>query len=185
MAEQYHVKITGPGINVERDIPEPLAQKLLVAALTGEAKDLGQPAAGHRGIPGAGHGRPSGASEEEHADSVANYLAAAQAASIPQKITAIGNYLKKYRNKATFTQDDLEQGFEDAADSVPKNLSRDLKDTVRSGWIAAKQGEKGAYYVTGSGTKAVGAKFEGHGKGRKRGTRRASRATKKAAKSSE
>lgn len=171
MSEQYHVKVTGPGINFERDVPEQLAQRVLVAALTGDIKELGQP----QSKPSAS--APSGVStkegQEEHADSIANYLNVVAAKTIPQKIAAIANFMKKNEGKATFKQNDLEEAFENAAESVPGNLSRDVKDTVRSGWIAAKRGERGTYYVTGPGSDAVKAKFEGHGKGRKKGSRKA------------
>lgn len=162
MSDSYTVTIKGKGVNLEREVDEPLAQRLIIAVFTGKADtipaDVRKPADQHQA------GTPGASQLEEHADSLSNYLAAAEAKKVPQKIAAIGFFLKKYRNAQTFNKEALEQGFEDAADSVPKNLSRDLKDTVRAGWIAAKAGAKGEFYVTGAGAQAVTSHFTGTSK---------------------
>ena len=45
----------------------------------------------------------------------------------PDKITAIGCFLQTHQGKKVFNRDDILSGFESAHESVPKNLSRDIK----------------------------------------------------------
>lgn len=77
----------------------------------------------------------------------------------PDKIAAIGVYLKDHDGKDIFSKSDLEKAFEDAAERIPGNLSRDINWVVKAGWIAPKPGAKGMYYVAHSGREAVAKKF--------------------------
>jgi hypothetical protein len=145
MTDLYKVSIKGPGINVERKVSEVQANQLLVALVTGRTPPK--------------EGGPPG-SQEIEADSIAEYLGAASAKSAPERITAIGAFLTRYRDRKSFNREDLETAFQDAAESVPKNLHRDIKNTVREGWIAPRPGEKGLYYVTKTGLQAVNDNFQ-------------------------
>jgi hypothetical protein len=78
---------------------------------------------------------------------------------IPEQIATLALYLKTHRNTAAFTNKDLIKTFEDAQEPGPKNLPRDIRWTIRNGWIARKSGMKDTYYLTGSGEEAVRGKF--------------------------
>jgi hypothetical protein len=163
MADGFKVSIKGPGINVEREVPEAQANALLVALLTGKppapSGDPSHPPASKANA--STGGAPGALTTDVEADSLAGYLAAANARTGPEKITCIGAYLKKYEKVESFDRSALEERFPAAGESVPKNLPRDLKEAVRRGWIASKVGEAGTYYVTGSGLKAISGHFEG------------------------
>jgi hypothetical protein len=165
MSEEYKVSISGPGVNVERTVVEELANRLLVALVTGHVPAL------HGG--GGKEQQGGGATDDvSESDSLAGFISGAQANTIPEKIAAIGAFLKKHEKRESFDRGVLESAFPNAGESVPKNLPRDLKLAVRAGWIAPRPGQKGSYFVTGAGVNAVGNRFEGSRKRKGGGTKR-------------
>jgi hypothetical protein len=134
MAESYKIVIKGPNVSVDQEVSEEQAKRFLVALFSGKAA-------------------------EASAQLNTTYITSSNAKSGPEKITAIGSFLKKHQATATFDKPTLEQGFSDAAEAVPKNMSRDIKMAIKSGWIAVKPGSPGTYYVTGGGQQAVAARF--------------------------
>lgn len=151
MTQPYKIKLTGPGLNVDRAISESLAQQIVVMSMGGAP------------IPGVtshgGAAAPASPRGVTHDVSIAEYLNASQAKRSPDKIAAIAVYLRDHAGKSTFAISDLKKGFEDAAEGIPGNLPRDINWTKRLGWIAPKAGQRGAYYVTGTGAQAVASKF--------------------------
>jgi hypothetical protein len=91
--------------------------------------------------------------------SLVEYLSTHSATRNIEQITAIGEYFKTHRSEATFTQADLQAGFEEAGEKVPSNLSRDITWAKKAGWIAPKTDMDGHFYVTGSGKAAIADKF--------------------------
>jgi hypothetical protein len=71
----------------------------------------------------------------------------------------MGEYIKLYRNKTTFTQEDIVSAFEEGGEPVPANLSRDITWAKKTGWIAPKSDLDGHFYVTGSGRAAIQQNF--------------------------
>jgi hypothetical protein len=156
MTETYKVRIVGPGINVDRQISESQANHLLVSLLTPHAPVHVPSNQGSREpTPQIDAG-----THEGEGDSIAEYLSAVSAKTSPEKIAAIGVFLQRHRKMSSFGRDNLEIEFPAAGESVPKNLHRDIKNTIRERWIAVRPGEKGAYYVTKTGIQAVNSKFQ-------------------------
>lgn len=156
---KYTIKITGPGLNFEQEVAEDVAKRTMLSVLTGEI--------------------PVNINTEKKPDTNSNYtkpdlvddgyskpdlsirefLLKYEPKRNPDKITAIALFLKKKMNKKTFSKTDIIESFENAAEPVPKNLGRDIRWALKSGWIAAKTGEDDVYYITGTGQTAVEEKF--------------------------
>jgi len=168
MPEGYKITIKGPSVNVDQEVSEEEAKRFLVALFSGKAP--GAPA--HRHDNSLQH-----VTDEPDGDSLATYIRSSNAKSGPEKITAIASFLKKHRTMTTFDRQVLERSFSEAAESVPKNIPRDLKMAVKSGWIAVKPGEVGTYYVTGGGQQAILARFDDNP--RRRAAKARHRASKK------
>ena len=159
MAEQKGIKITirGDGINVERDVNEGVAREVLLLVLGGR---------GSAGREGAADGQRLGERGEGLAEkplggrtSLRDFLTAHGPKRNPEKIATIAEYLKTYESKPTVTKQSLAKAYEEAAEPVPGNLSRDITWTVKIGWLADKQGASDTYYITSSGSQAVRSKF--------------------------
>jgi hypothetical protein len=154
MGESYKIVIKGPNVSVDQEVSEEQAKRFLVALFSGKAAEA---------LPQQNKDKKDGgidpAMDDLDGDSLATYITSSNAKSGPEKITAIGSFLKKHRATATFDKPTLEQGFSDAAEAVPKNMPRDIKMAIKSGWIAVKPGQQGTYYVTGGGQQAVTARF--------------------------
>lgn len=159
MTTPYKVTIEGPGLTlVMQDVPKAVCDQITVLVLTGTAApapvQAGQQPLGNPGAAPAPSGPAGGP-----ALSLREYLDAHEPKRLPDKITVIGMFLKDQENKETFSSPELESSFERASEPVPGNLSRDIKWTVKSGWIAPKADAKGRYYVTQTGRAAAQKKF--------------------------
>jgi hypothetical protein len=143
----YQLKLTGPGLSLDKAVPEELANQIVRFVLSGGAEALVLD--GSKSASDSGAGSKSGIG---NASSIGEYLSRSKARKNPQKMTAIGQYLH-LQKKETFSIDDLLKGFSDAKESRPKNPHRDISSAIRSNWIALR--EKDAYYVTSSGTTAI------------------------------
>jgi hypothetical protein len=155
-AAGYKITIKGQELSFESSVSLDLAKKLVAAATSGDASVNSAPNT-------AAKVRTTAPATDEtppvDAPSITEYLQSHSAKRIIEQITAIAEYLKAHRGKATFTQEDLISGFEEAGESVPKNLSRDITWAKKAGWIAPKTGSDGEFYVTGSGRAAIAANF--------------------------
>lgn len=163
MTEQtYRVTISGLGLSLEREVSKNVGDQIVVLVLTGDAgpripvrdaEDLGAEKISRSGV----------AKTEDLDDrpvySIREFLNEYDPKRSPDKITAMGMYLKDHASTDAFGRSDLEKVFQAAAEPIPANLPRDMAWAVKSGWIAAKPGSKGLYYVTHSGRQAVTQKF--------------------------
>lgn len=153
-AKEHRVKLDGPGMNLDRTVSPEIAKRVMLLVLSegtagGEPGDLVQ----------GGTGRQEGASGGLPPLSIREFLTKQGAKTVPEHIATIASYLRSHRAAPVFTKKDLIKGFEDAQESVPKNLPRDLAKTVKIGWIAPKTGQSDSYYLTASGSTAVDSKF--------------------------
>ena len=155
MPGEFTLKLSGPGIDLDQTISEEIAQRIVLTTF-GSLLPPAPPRNRGGGTPGES---PDADVDDNDADSIAEFVTNSTAKRGPDKITAIAHYLKKHGGQQTFTRPNIEQGFVDAGDSVPGNLPRDMKWAVKAGWIAHKPGQRGTFYVTGTGSKAVQGKF--------------------------
>jgi hypothetical protein len=150
----YRVKIDAEGISIEREVPAQVGRQVVLLVLTGEAGGLAlartpKSASTSEAVPPVG----------EEATSLREYLDECEASRAPDKITAIGLFLKNHRARVNFERGELDVLFAEAGETVPKNLPRDFRWAVRLGWIAPTPGDAGRYYVTAKGTDVVNKKF--------------------------
>lgn len=164
----YKITIEGAGLSLDREVTKEIGEQVVVLLLTGaapkpQAAPVAQPITPH--APAEVNPPPAPATASApHAGvhpetSIREFLDACVAKRVPDRITAIGEYLKIHNNQLDFDKSDLISNFENAAEPVPKNITRDLKWTLKAGWIALKSGSKDRYYVTNSGKTAVEQRF--------------------------
>lgn len=159
--QTYKIKIEGAGLSVDREVPKDIGDQIVVLLLTGRRtqETNGTDQSGAQG-PGASGSQIRYKAPDSVVDmSIREFLDDRQAKRVPDKIAAIGVYLRDHREQPSFTREDLVNNFEDAADPVPKNIARDIKWTLKAGWIAQRTGQKDLYYVTQSGNNAVQQRF--------------------------
>ncbi len=164
MTQQYKVTIQGPGLSMEMtEVPKAICDQITVLILTGSA---GSRSAASASTAADGIRVPveqlvapvthRGANPEL---SLREFLDRLEPKRGPDKITAIGVYLNDHRDQDTFSGSELEQAFQSASEPVPANMPRDIKWTVKTGWIAPSLGVKGRYYVTKTGRSVAEKKF--------------------------
>lgn len=168
----YKIKIEGAGLSLDREVSKEIGEQVVVLLLTGAASVAPAvhaavtpaPAvipASNSEIPAAAPS-PALAPHQPLASadlSIREFLDFCDAKRVPDKITAIGKYLKRHNNQQDFDKKDMIANFENAAEPIPGNIARDIKWTLKAGWIALKNGSKDRYYVTNSGKTAVDQKF--------------------------
>jgi hypothetical protein len=150
----YNVKVTGEGLTLEREVPKEIGEKIVVLVLSNGAARFAT-SSPVQASPAGTVLAMQGSSTDESEMSVREFLNTHKAQRIPDKITAIGYFLKNTRGHSAFSRADIVREFEAAAEAIPKNLNRDMKWTLKAAWIAPKQGSKDTYYVTNEGSQAV------------------------------
>ena len=138
----FHIRVSGPGVSFEGDVPQSVAGKILLMAMTGQA---GQ----------AAPDLPAQVRSFNRGLSLREFLNDRQARRVPEKIATIAYFLREFKNQETFSREDVVRAFEEAREPTPANIWRDLSASVQLGWITPKSGEKDRYYVTGTGGDAV------------------------------
>jgi len=160
----YKVRIEGDGFLLERNVSKDIGEQIVVSILTEKFDDPGpddgvQPEQSEGGIGSKQDEDKKSAKRQTPAISIRELLDKSNAKRTPDKIAAIGYYFETHDNRLVFSKDDIVKAFESAAESVPKNIARDIKWAVRAAWIAPKIDQKGLYYVTHGGKQAVDRKF--------------------------
>jgi hypothetical protein len=175
----FQLKLTGPGLTLDKEITEDLANHITMLVVTGgkaETAFKGAGAGGGNGPGGAGgSGNPTdtgvkGKSAREY------LLSVPQAKKHPQQMTVIGHYLTETTGNDGFTLEDLKSGFDKAKEPVPKNPNRDLAAAIKRGWIASKSDDDKSLYVTSSGLSAIQTGFPKGKRQRKNKKKKASAA---------
>ena len=86
----------------------------------------------------------------------------ASAKSNAQKIAAVGLYFKE-RGQNVFARSEIAEQFRRAGEQIPKNMGRDLKDSVRSGFICESEGQRDEYYLTNDAENLITQGFTSNG----------------------
>jgi hypothetical protein len=148
----FSIHIEGPGLTLNREVEEALVLRILGILLGSKAQTmftqtsgLQSPAAPPVVVANLG-------------ESPREYLDRAGAKTNPEKITALGLYLRA-QGSESFTARSLRDLFVSAGEAAPKNLPRDIKDTVRAGLLAARPDQPDNYYITNRGETAAAGRF--------------------------
>lgn len=159
--EGYKVELSGPGLNLKRELSEPAAHELLVWLLKG-----GKLQGGTHGSPPAAHVASADTTIPRSADSAPGALTSVREfmeefapRRVPDKIACFALYLREHRNQKEFSKSDLVSLFQEAADPLPKNLGRDLRWTQSIAWIAPAPSNRDNFYLTKKGEDAVRSRF--------------------------
>lgn len=141
--ETVRVRITGRGIDMERDVSVAVLPQL-VSFL------LGAPAVAAPGrvleglVPAAGG--------TERVTSIAEYLREKQPRTSADTLLALSGYLELIDHKRPFTREDMRRLMRAARLTEPANFPRDFAVAVTKGYI---QAVTGGFQLTNSGLEAV------------------------------
>jgi len=145
----YKLSLKGEGITVERDVPGHVARDIIAVVMGG-----GVTAVRSTTRPPTQNG-PRGATGM----SIREFIDEAGAKKNPQIVATIGQYIIDNEGQDRFTRSDVKARFAQAGEPTPANIARDVAAAVTSGWIA--EDPRNEFYVTGSGRRAIEARFEG------------------------
>jgi hypothetical protein len=155
--QQFEISVDGPGTSVKKTVDASIAQQVVL--LIFGAQTIPSIVTTERGSSGPSGIQSSSSSEMERPPAIREYLNGVQASQNTMKIAAIAMYLYKYEGKKTFTHQDVKEGFEQARERMPANLSRDMSETAGLGWIAPSREDPKAFYLTNTGEIAVNQGF--------------------------
>jgi hypothetical protein len=168
-ADSFSVKLTGDGIQLERNIDQATALEILAVVMGRSAGSRTQE-----------RGESASATRRSTARSIREYLDEIEAVRNPDKILGIANFLISEHGYKRVTSADIKNAFPSAGETVPANFPRDLRWAVTNGWLGEDPTQRGAYYVTETGRAAIEERFSadvrrGTGQARRRRTRRSQR----------
>jgi hypothetical protein len=157
MAEEnlnmFSLKLTGEGINVDRQIDHRAALQVLQVVMAG-----GDPIA--TTLPSS-NVKSDPRSSNEAALSLREYLDKVGATKKPDQIATIAHYISQHEGQGDFGRDDIRLRFSSAREPLPGNFARDFGAALKAGWIAEVHGNKNRFYVTAKGTQAINSGFAG------------------------
>lgn len=106
---------------------------------------------------------PSGTSSSpgDERVSLGEYVNKYEPTTYPEKILAIAAYLKEFKDKESFSPEDIRPFFRSIGDVSPKNFGRDFRVAISNTWIAPEDKDPNSYYVTSVGLKALKSNFAG------------------------
>jgi hypothetical protein len=149
----FTIQIEGPGLTLKREVEEPLVLKILGVLLGPKGPMFGATPQSAAQIPVSPPPVVANIGESPR-----EYLDRSGAKRNTEKIAALGLYFKA-QGTESFAAKDLRGLFVSAGEVTPKNLSRDIKDTVRAGWLAPCPDQQDRYYVTNRGEAAAAGGF--------------------------
>jgi len=91
--------------------------------------------------------------------SLRSFLRESGAQRNPDKIVAIGAFLRDHLGWESFSRNDVRSQLRSSGARVPRNLTRDIKWAVSIGWIEEVPGNRGWYMVTEAGQEALDGRF--------------------------
>jgi hypothetical protein len=141
-----HITLVGPGISIDREVPEHLASQVIRLLL--------ESGAGHQGERASIAMAPAA----EAPRSLAELFAEAEPKRNPDKIAVIAHHMK-LAGQGTVTKADVRSGFRRAGEREPRNFDRDWNWAIRNGWIDGDSTR--GFYITRSGQQAVADRFSG------------------------
>jgi len=161
---EFTIHIEGPGLTLKREVEEPLVLKILGLVLGPKTPGFGTPS-----LPAHTTASPL-PFVANVGESPREYLDRSGAKTNTEKITALGLYLRA-QGAESFTARDVRDLFVLAGEATPKNLPRDIKDTVRAGWIATRPEQQDRYYVTNRGDSVAAGGFSDRSMGQRQPNR--------------
>jgi hypothetical protein len=160
--QKYTVELVGPGLSLKKELPEPVAHELLVWLLKGGRLQVSGMAVSPQQTPteikALSPSAPTGRTETAFM-SVREFMDQSSPGRVPDKLACFGLYLREHRNQNEFSREDLVGLFQEAAEPLPKNLTRDIRWAQQIAWLAPAPSNPDLYYLTKKGEDAVRAKF--------------------------
>jgi hypothetical protein len=159
----YQIRLTGPGLSMERAVDGETAFQVLGLLLAPGATAHGSGVAtGASGTAGVHSPR------QPTRIAVGEYVRTTGAKRYPDKILSIGAWLEDHQGAESFTRDEVKAQFRNLGEPPPQNLSRDFQTAVSYGWLSPDSNQSSAYWITKTGREAMAAQFAGDTKSRTR-----------------
>ena len=146
--ESYSVTIKGKGLSLDQGVSRDVALRIVNLVLAGSAAPPTELSTG------ATHGHAGSADSSAEGVSIGEFIEQVGAKRNPDKITAMGVFLKD-NGQDRFTSEELRPLFQEAGEKTPGNFSRDVRWAQTAKWIAPAAGDPNSLYVTRKGEKAV------------------------------
>lgn len=144
----YKLSLLGSGISIDREIDQATAERVVQAVFGAQRMEGAQPS------------RVGDESYHGQQVSLREVLEESGAKTMPEKIVAIGAYLRDHQMQTSFTREDNKGRFRTAGEPIPANYPRDFGKAIQAGWIAEDHQNRGQYYVTRRGDEALSSRFD-------------------------
>jgi len=143
-SKQYHVKVSGPGVNIDTMIDELTARVLMQIVMGGLTEPLPE--------------APLGAQQQT---SLRAFVASSGAKTIAAQILAIAAFVCMTEHKDEFTRGEIGGKFALAGLASPADLPGDFQAAANHGWIGEDPRALGHLFITKGGHQALREKFAG------------------------
>lgn len=146
--KQYHVKVSGPNVNIDTMTDEIIARAVMHVVMSGLTEPVRVPSGGQERSPTS-------------LTSLRAFVASSGAKGVPAQILAIAEFVCATENKDEFTRDEIGDKFALAGLRPPENLADKFQAAANYGWIGQDARALGHYFITKHGHEMLSTKFEG------------------------
>jgi hypothetical protein len=105
-----------------------------------------------------GHNNEQGIKDSLRAHGAAELLNRLEWDSFPEKILLLGAWYEARGGSTPWRSSDMDETFKQAKEKPPRNFPRDIRNTIKSGWVHAETPR--TYVVTRSGWNKIGQAME-------------------------
>jgi len=142
-SKQYHIKISGPGVNLDTMIDAPTARVLMQIVMGG----LTEPSAG---VPPAA---------QQQTMPLRDFVASSGAKTVAAQILAIAAFVCMTERRDEFTRGEIGDKFTLAGLAQPADLAGAFQAAADNGWIGEDPRALGHFFITKGGHQALREKF--------------------------
>lgn len=142
--EKVKISIQGGGLSYQGELDQKVAGQIVALCLSSMVSQDGSQA------------YPEVISKNPNAtESASEYYNRYSPTRNPDKILTLAGYIKNVRGSDSFHPNEIKSLLRDVAEVLPANFTRDIKSTIKLGWIAPDPAKKKNFYVTNTGFKIL------------------------------
>ena len=132
-ARQYRIKLTGPGLDLETDVTPEQAAHILEVCLTDSR--LGR------------------------SRTLVEHLNRFDTKENPDKILCFASHIVDVLGCKSIEPEAIKLCYRKCGEPIPRNFPRYFREAILNRWLDELPNDPGRFYITGSGRKALQAKF--------------------------
>jgi len=153
----FKVKLTGPGLDFEKDIDAEKVSSIIQLCLSTCVPQNTPPLKETKTIENSSN---HSSSLSKNNPSLVEWFNRFSPKRNPDKILCFASYLIDVQGRECFEPDEIKPLFQKCGEPIPKNFPRDFRWTISNGWLDESLENSGQFFITNTGRQALESNFD-------------------------